>query len=344
MKVWILLPYFVKLCHEYLANSLFINMFVGELLYILTCKTLNKGDLLTMRDRLIHTSRCRGMSRPLLKNILRYDKHLKDHFNLNTTQFCDMFNIPLKRGASIVEDLHNDQLVNQIQQEKTNIHIMTILDKDYPYLLKHINDYPLVLYLYGDSKLLQKKKSFSIIGSRRPSQDAWYKTEKIVAPLAREGFVIVSGMAKGIDTYSHLVTLRHHGKTIAVLGSGFNHIYPRENEQLFWEIGKRGLVISEYPPNQKPRRHHFPERNRLISGLVFGTVVIEARRKSGTLITVRKALNQGREVYAVPGSILNSETLGCHDLIKDGAKLVTSSEELIEDWYEIGTQQYGTIE
>lgn len=294
-----------------------------------------------MRDRLIHTSRCKGMTRALLRNIISYDKELKKHYNLNISQFCDMFNVPMKRATTIVQDLHNEHLVNKIQQEQAHLQIMTVYDKDYPYLFKHIHDCPLVLYLYGDRQLLQRKESFSIIGSRKPSPDAWSKTEAIVAPLAYAGFVIVSGMAKGIDTYSHLITLKQQGKTIAVLGSGFNHIYPRTNQSLFNKIGRAGLVISEYAPNMEPKRHHFPERNRLISGLAFGTVVIEARKNSGTLITVRKALNQGREVYAVPGSIFSDATSGCHDLINDGARLISSADELIKDWFEIGIKQYG---
>src|SRR5690625_2061506 len=158
------------------------------------------------------------------------------------------------------------------------------------------------------------------------------KMKLIVKPLVRQNWLIVSGMAKGIDSYAHKLALGHKGNTIAVLGGGFNHIYPKQNNMLYKQIAEKGLVLSEYPPEVPPKRFHFPERNRLISGLSFGTLVIEATERSGTLITVDQALDQGREVYAVPGSPLIPQTKGCHKMIQDGAKLVTHSTDISEDW------------
>src|SRR5690625_3753192 len=147
-------------------------------------------------------------------------------------------------------------------------------------------------------------------------------------------------MAKGIDSYAHKLALGHKGNTIAVLGGGFNHIYPKQNSMLYKQISEKGLVISEYPPHIPPKRYHFPERNRIISGLSFGTLVIEATERSGTLITVDQALDQGREVYAVPGSPLIPQTKGCHQMIQDGAKLVINADDIREDWKSIGNNLF----
>ena len=147
-------------------------------------------------------------------------------------------------------------------------------------------------------------------------------------------------MARGIDSYAHRIALFNQGKTIAVIGCGLEHIYPAENDSLYKQIEQNGLILSEYPPYVRPKPYHFPERNRIISGLSFATLVIEATSKSGTLITVDQALDQGREVYAVPGSILNQQSIGCHKMIQDGAKLVTNEAEIIEDWDHLKTHVY----
>jgi len=138
------------------------------------------------------------------------------------------------------------------------------------------------------------------------------------------------------DSYAHRITLNYKCRTIAVLGGGFNHVYPKQNQTLSHQIAKDGLVITEYPPHVHPRRYHFPERNRIISGLSFGTLVVEANEKSGTMITVDQALDQGREVYAVPGTPYIKQTVGCHRLIQAGAKLVINAADIIEDWHQFG--------
>src|SRR5699024_9337460 len=143
---------------------------------------------------------------------------------------------------------------------------------------------------------------------------------------------IVSGLVYGIDRFAHELTLKYNGNTIAVLGSGFNHLYPQAHDGLFKDIAQKGLVITEYPPHIRARKHHFPERNRIVSGLTVATLVIEAKEKSGTNITVEHALEQGKEIYAVPGSILCSKTKGCHKMIQEGAKLVMSANDILEDY------------
>ncbi|WP_342742121.1 DNA-processing protein DprA [Virgibacillus siamensis] len=210
--------------------------------------------------------------------------------------------------------------------------MITLVDEDYPIVLKTIKDAPLVLYALGDTGLLNKFPLLSVIGTRNPSQDALSKMEKFVVPLVRKNWVIVSGMATGIDSMAHQQALKYNGHTIAVLGGGFHHIYPKHNILLFKQICESGLVLSEYPPDLPPQRYHFPERNRIISGLSFGTLVIEATERSGTLITVDQALDQGREVYAVPGNPLRLQSIGCHKMIQDGAKLVQEPEDIMEDW------------
>ncbi|MFC4023164.1 DNA-processing protein DprA [Oceanobacillus longus] len=210
--------------------------------------------------------------------------------------------------------------------------IITIVDESYPPMLNTIKDAPIVLYAIGDLTLLSYSPALSVIGTRKPTMEASQKMEIFVKPLVKEKWVIVSGMAMGIDSLAHKITLGHNGKTIAVLGGGFHHIYPKQNISLFHQIAKHGLVLSEYPPDLSPARYHFPERNRIISGLGFGTLVIEATERSGTLITVEQALDQGREVFAVPGSPLQPQTKGCHQMIQDGAKLVHEAVDILEEW------------
>lgn len=242
------------------------------------------------------------------------------------------FLLSQKNAHLFYKDLHDLSLKKQLQQDKNTYKIITIIDEVYPDVLKRITDAPLVLYTNGHLSLLQHTPKLSVIGTRKPSSSGWKKTYQIVKPLIDEDWLLVSGMARGIDSYAHMIALNNHGKTIAILGGGFHHIYPKENLKLFHQIGKSGLVLSEYPPHVRPMRYHFPERNRIISGLSSGTLVIEATEKSGTLITVDQALEQGRDVYAVPDSPLVPESRGCLHLIQDGAKLITCSKDILEDW------------
>src|SRR5690606_4370987 len=226
----------------------------------------------------------------------------------------------------------NNQLKANLKADLKQYQIITIVDENYPTMLNTIKDAPLDLYAIGDITLLKYDKKLSVIVTRNPTIDAMGKLELIVKPLVEDDWLIVSGLAKGIDSMAHLTSLKYNGKTIAVLGSGFKHIYPQQNTSLFYDIARYGLLITEYPPDTPPKKYHFPERNRIISGLSFGTLVIEATEKSGTMITVDQALDQGREVYAVPGSPLIPQTRGCHKIIQEGAKLVYCSSDIQEDW------------
>lgn len=284
------------------------------------------------RYRIIHLSRCKGVTRSILRKFLQKFPTLEPLYQFSPESISQTFSIPPQKASLIYRDLHNRQLIERIKKEIVTFPIITIVDESYPPMLNTIKDAPLVLYACGDLSLLSEQPKISVIGTRNPSKDAWAKTEFVVKPLVQEGWVIVSGLAKGIDSFAHEIALQHHGKTIAVLGSGFNHIYPRKNRKLFFEIANRGLVLSEYAPNIPPAKYHFPERNRIISGLSFGTLVIEAMEKSGTLITVEHALDQGREVFAVPDSPAVPQSKGCHQMIQDGAKLIQHAKDIVIEW------------
>ncbi|MFP4017525.1 MAG: DNA-processing protein DprA, partial [Halanaerobiales bacterium] len=173
----------------------------------------------------------------------------------------------------------------------------------------------------------------SIIGSRRCTTYGKKTAEKIAYQLANRGITVISGMARGIDTRAHIGALKAKGRTIAVLGSGLDIVYPSENKDLFEEIQKNATVISEYPPGVEPLAGNFPQRNRIISGLSLGVLVIEAASRSGSLITANLALEQGREVFAIPGNIDRPQSRGTNDLIKKGAKMVTGVEDILEELY-----------
>lgn len=300
----------------------------------MTNQLLREGSvrLLTVRKKLLHLHRCRHVTRRIILNILRQDPSLHHIYSLSSQEIADCFPLSKAKAVNVYTDLHSQRLWSQIEFDLTHYEIITIVDDNYPRMLKPIHDPPIVLYAIGELQLLDDSPMLSVIGTRNPSNEARKKTDYIIKPLIEHDWTIVSGMAKGIDSFAHQLTLRYNGKTIAVLGGGFHHIYPKNNQTLYHQIAQNGLVISEYPPDQRPRPYHFPERNRIISGLSFGTLVIEATEKSGTLITVDQALDQGREVYAIPGSPLVPQTKGCNQMIQDGAKLVHHVNDILEEW------------
>jgi DNA processing protein len=193
-----------------------------------------------------------------------------------------------------------------------------------------MEDPPLVLYLWGRLDGVDER-SIAVVGSRRASAYGTAACHRLGAALARRGATVVSGMARGIDAVAHRAALDAGGRTIAVLGSGLNRIYPSEHRRLAEKISENGAVISELPLESPPLAGHFPMRNRIIAGMTLGTLVIEAAERSGSLITARHALEQNREVFAVPGPIDSPTSRGVHRLIQDGAKLVNSVEDIIEE-------------
>ena len=214
---------------------------------------------------------------------------------------------------------------------KYNLKIITIDDKDYPQNLRQIYDPPIVLYIKGEIKS-EDRFSIAIVGSRRASFYGLTKAGEFAYSLSEQGFTIVSGMARGIDTYAHRGALKQGGRTIAVMGSGFNHIYPPENRETAEEIAGNGAVICEFPMDTEPFKQNFPRRNRVISGLSLGILVVEAARNSGALITADFGLEQGREVFALPGKVDSHTSFGTNGLIKQGARLVSCVEDILEEF------------
>ena len=211
-----------------------------------------------------------------------------------------------------------------------NVEVLTIFDEGYPEILKEIYDPPIVLYVKGT---LQEKNDLSlgVVGSRKCSQYGIKSTKELVASLKDYDITIVSGLARGIDSAAHRAAIDNKLSTIAVLGSGLNCMYPPENSKLADQVAKHGAVISEFPMRTKPLKHNFPRRNRIISGLSKGVVVIEAAERSGALITVDFALEQGRDVFAMPGPVDSDSSYGTNRLIKQGAKLIDSAEDILSE-------------
>ncbi len=214
--------------------------------------------------------------------------------------------------------------------EALGVKIIRYSDPSYPCFLKEIPDSPLIFYAMGDIKE-EDRFSIAVVGPRRPTDYGVRVTDMIAGQLSRLGMTVVSGMARGVDTVAHKAALTRGGRSIAVLGSGLDVPYPPENAGLMKRIEANGCVISEYPLGTKPERENFPRRNRLISGLSLGVLVVEATGDSGTLITARYALEQGREVFAVPGMITSTRSSGTNALIRQGARLVEKASDIIEE-------------
>ena len=213
--------------------------------------------------------------------------------------------------------------------KKSGITLMTLGDTGYPALLKNIPQPPLVLYVAGNPDLLSDPQ-VAIVGSRRPSHNAVLTAKHFAQQLTQSGLVVTSGLAQGIDCAAHQGALLQ-GSTIAVLGTGIDVTYPKKNQQLAQQIAEYGALVTEFPPQTPPKAFHFPLRNRIISGLTQGVLVVEANQKSGSLITANLSAEFGREVFAMPGSIHNPTAKGCHLLIKQGAKLTQSVQDILEE-------------
>lgn len=214
--------------------------------------------------------------------------------------------------------------------EEPNQHIILISDADYPKQLKETADPPPILFTRGDKDLIHFPQ-IAIVGSRNPSSSGLQIATDFAYSLSQAGFVITSGLALGIDAASHRGALKADAKTIAVTGTGLDRVYPAAHKALATDILQQGLLISEFPPGTTAKANHFPRRNRIISGLCVGLLVVEAAQKSGSLITARMALEQNREVFAIPGSIYNPLARGCNALIRQGAKLVETTQDIMDE-------------
>lgn len=227
--------------------------------------------------------------------------------------------------------------------EATRTVILRPGEPGYPALLQEIHDPPPLLFVQGQAGALQAAQ-IAIVGSRRATSSGREIAASLAAELAVLDVVVTSGLARGIDAAAHRGALRADGITVAVLGAGLKHLYPRENARLTEEIRERGCIVTEFPPAMTPRPDHFPRRNRIISGLSLGVVIVEAAARSGSLITARLALEQGREVFAVPGPIFNPLTRGCHELIRQGARLLEGVEDLLEELPHLGARARSDVD
>ncbi len=266
-----------------------------------------------------------------LKLLLGYFDNPEDIFKASAAEISYVCGVEQVTAHKIIS-LGQEQINKELELAKElGIKIITYGEDGYPHLLKNIYDPPIVLYIKGEMDFL-KFRSLAVVGSRRASFYGLANAENLSFELGLKGMAIISGMARGIDTYAHRGALRAGAITVAVLGSGLNSIYPSENIRLSNEISLRGAVISEFPLNTGPLKYNFPRRNRLISGLSAGVLVVEASLNSGALITADFALEQGREVFALPGPINSNTSIGTNQLIKQGAKLVSCANDILEDF------------
>jgi DNA processing protein len=265
-------------------------------------------------------------------------KRLLDRFKTPEAVFCAPTKELLKiegLGEKVAGEIQKGPLEKVVEKElyllkEVGGTILTLKDDAYPKRLREIYDPPALLYVRGELKR-EDELAVSIVGSRKTSPYGRWITEKMGQELARHGVTIVSGMARGIDSLAHWGAISGGGRTIAVLGCGVDVIYPSENRNLLTKIIDQGAVLSEFPMGTPPEGGHFPRRNRIISGLSIGVVVVQASGKSGSLITAGYALEQGREVFAVPGNVGAEGSQGTNQLIKEGAKMVESSDDILEE-------------
>ena len=225
-----------------------------------------------------------------------------------------------------------EKALEWVQRERC--HILTLDDSDYPQLLKEISDPPLVLFIQGQASILSAPQ-IGMVGAREVTPYGEKNAYQFAQALSQAGYVITSGLARGVDAAAHRGALSGRGLTIAVAGTGLRHVYPASHQRLAAEIvEKGGALVSEFPLDTTPRPYNFPRRNRIISGLSQGVLVIEAAVRSGSLVTARHAVEQGREVFAIPGPIHSPVARGCHALIRQGAKLVETAQHILEEFYE----------
>ncbi len=265
------------------------------------------------------------------KNLINHFGSPKNALQATTEELEQVAGITSRAIESIKHFKPGAEIENEIKRIRHHaVKVVTLKDAAYPVNLKNIYDPPPFLYIKGDI-IKSDTNAIAVVGSRVASDYGISATEQISRDLARCGFTIVSGMARGIDSIAHYAALAVNGRTIAVLGSGIDVVYPPENKKLYQTIMEQGAVISEFPMGTEPSAYNFPARNRIISGLSLGVLVVEASLKSGSLITARLALEQGREVFAVPGNVHSYKSKGTHRLLKEGAKLVETVQDIQDE-------------
>jgi DNA processing protein len=272
-----------------------------------------------------------GIGNLLYKRLIDTFKSPEHVFGASAAELTRVDGITSSLAEIILSRPFSDKTRHYIDRvREKGFGIVTMTDHDYPHLLREIPDPPPYLYFFG--KLTPGIGNIAVVGSRNATAYGLAATQKLCRELASRHIAVVSGMARGIDTAAHLGAIAEKGETIAVLGSSLDRVYPRENTKLFHRIAENGAVITEFDLETDPEPHHFPLRNRIISGMSLGTVVVEAAKKSGSLITARLSAEQNREVFAVPGSIDSGKSEGTHALIKQGAKLVQNIDDILDEF------------
>lgn len=286
-------------------------------------------------EALFYLNHIKGLGPIQIKKLVEYFSHKPELiFQASWKKIASIEGIK-KNIAGKIFDIDRETLQKYYTHIKNlGITFLGYHNKSYPHLLRDIYDPPSLLYMKG-AVTLDDKASIAIVGTRKASQYGRECAYSFAKSFAQNGITVVSGLAKGVDIAAHKGALDGGGRTIAVLGGGFCKIYPADHQEYVCHISQNGAVLSEYPPYESSKKEYFPRRNRIISGMTLGTVVIEAAEKSGALITAYLALEQGKEIFALPGSIHAKNSIGTHKLIQSGAKLVTSVDDIIDELYSL---------
>ena len=278
-----------------------------------------------MKNYDIYKLKHAGLTNGQVLNVLRYAENKEKELSLRDIAVVSECRNPalfIERYKQIDDDF--------LKKSFEEFPSFSILDDIYPWDLSEIYNPPALLFYQGNIDLLELPK-VAVVGSRDSSKLGNQSVQKIIKELNNE-LIIVSGLAREIDTAAHMAALQNGGRTIAVIGTGLDVFYPKANKKLQSYIGKNHLVLSEYGPGEQPLKFHFPERNRIIAGLCRGVIVAEAKMRSGSLITCERAMEEGRDVFAIPGSILDGKSDGCHHLIQEGAKCIMSGSDVLSEF------------
>lgn len=273
--------------------------------------------------------------------VLKLVSHFGSAQKVFESKESDWKDLKIKISASEIIHFRNfDPFKKEIDVlSSKNIHVLTFNDSLYPSQLKEISSHPALLYAWGNLDLLSYSPWLGVVGSRKATPYGVDVCRQLSNDLVKAGVGLISGFAYGIDIAAHEICLKNKGKTIAVLGGGFGAIYPSAHKKYVSQMVEEGLMLSEFPYSLQPRPEFFPRRNRIISGLSKGVLVVEAGVESGAMITAKYALDQNRDVFAVPGSIFSATSEGCNRLISQGAKLVTKASDILEEWNLATAQQ-----
>lgn len=288
---------------------------------------------MTIRDTLIKLRLCSEITYIGENKIFDWLQQNPSCTDLTLDVIKSILNLNRKKIASFSKAYTSISLQNEVITNKLHSTIVTIIDEDYPYRLKECYRPPIVLFMRGNTQLLNRQ-SLAVVGARQRTDYSIEVIRLLLPNSIQNDKVILSGLAAGVDTLAHQFTIANGADTIAVIGTGLNIYYPKINEDLQIEISKKGLLLSEYGLNTGPQRNHFPERNRIIAGLCECLLVTEAKHHSGSLITANLALQENRTVLAVPGSIISPLSLGCNELIIAGAMPIINGEQILAEFYE----------